>query len=99
CLTRSIKSSLHLGSSKRAVAQQSAVLSGERNALGDTLIDDAAAYFSKPVHIGFPGTVISPLNCIVKQTVHAVAVVLVILGCIDTSLRGNGVRASRRILK
>ena len=50
------------------------------------------------MHIGFASAVIAALNGIVKQAENAVAIVLIIFSSIDATLRGNGVRAARRIL-
>ena len=51
------------------------------------------------MHISFTTPVISALDGIIKETVHRVTIVLVILGRIDASLRGNGMRSTRRILE
>ena len=42
--------------------------------------------------------VVTALYSIVEQTVYRVAVVLIVLGCIDTTLSGDGVCAARRVL-
>ena len=48
--------------------------------------------------IGFAGTEIPALDRVVKKSVSAVTIVLVILCGVDAALRGDGVRATRAIL-
>src|ERR1700742_2848639 len=67
-LTCRIEGTLYLRSAKRAVAQQTTVFTGKRDTLCHTLVDDAGADLGQAVNVGFPGTVISTLDSIVKQT-------------------------------
>ena len=48
--------------------------------------------------ISLAGTEVPALNCVVEESVGAVAIVLVILRGIDAALRGDGVRAARAVL-
>ena len=68
-LTSSIECTLNLGSTERTVAEQSTIFPCERNTLCYALVNDAGAYFSKPVYISFAGTVIATFDGIVKQTI------------------------------
>ena len=68
------------------------------NTLRNALVDNIVGYFSQTVNVGFAGTVVATLYCIVEQTVHRVAVVLVILSGIDTTLCSDGVCTARRVL-
>ena len=79
--------------------QAAAILTRERHALGHALVDDLNADLRQPVNVGFARPEVAALYRVVKQAVDAVAVVLIILGGIDAALRGNGMRAARRILK
>ena len=47
---------------------------------------------------GFARAKVAPFDRVVKQTIHAVAVVLIILGGVNAALRGDGVRAARAVL-
>ncbi len=88
----------HLGPAEGSVVEQSAVLAGEGNALGHALIDDIDAQLREPVHVRFARPVIAALDGVVEQAVDAVAVVLVVLGGVDTALRGDAVRPPRAVL-
>ena len=48
--------------------------------------------------IGFAGTEVPALDRVVKKSVSAIAIILVILCGVDAALRGDGVRATRAIL-
>src|SRR6185312_1764898 len=98
-LPRGIEGPLYLYTPERTVAQQSAVFPRERHSLCHALIDDIGAHLGQPVDIAFARTVIPALDRIIKKTEHAVAVVLVILGCIDSPLGRDAVRPARRILE
>src|SRR5260221_12854430 len=98
-LSRRIEGTLHLCAAERAVAQQTAIFAGKRHPLCYALVDDAGADFGQPVNVGLTGTVIPALNGIVKETEYAVPVILIVLSSINAPLRGNAMRATRRILK
>jgi hypothetical protein len=63
------------------------------------LINDIHTHFREPVDVAFPGTVVSAFDGIVKQAVNAIAVILIILGRINSTLCRNAVRAARAVLK
>ena len=50
------------------------------------------------MHIGLAGTKIAAFDRVVEKPVNAVAVILVILGCIDATLRGDRVGAAGTVL-
>lgn len=66
--------------------------------MGDALVDDIGTHFGQTVDVGLTGTVVATFDGVVEQAVNRVAVVLVVLGCIDTTLGSNGVGAARRVL-
>ena len=88
-----------LSATEGAIGQQSAVFAGEGHALGDTLVDDIRRDLGQPVHVGLTGTVVATFDRIVEQPIHAVAVVLVILGGIDSTLRGDRVGATWAVVE
>ncbi len=98
-LSGGIKSPLNLNPAEGPVAQQAAVFAGERHSLSDALVDDIGADLGQPMNIGFPGPIVPALDGIIEQAEGAVAVILVILGGINASLRRDAVRPSGGILE
>ena len=88
-----------LRAAERAVREQAAVLARERHALRDALVDDVHADLREPVHVGLARAEVAALDRVVEQAVDAVAVVLVVLRGVDAALRGDRVRAARRVLE
>ncbi len=89
----------NLRAAEAAVVEVAGVLARERHALRHALIDDVEADLRQAVDVGFAGAEIAALHRVVKQAVDAVAIVVIILGGVDAALRGDGVRAPRRILE
>ena len=87
-----------LHAAEGAVVQQSAVLPGERHALGDALVDDLHADLGQPVDVGLPGPEVAALDRVVEQPVDRVAVVAVVLGRVDAALGGDRVGPPRGVL-
>ena len=56
-------------------------------------------HLGEPVDVRLAGAVVAALDRVVEQPVHAVAVVLVVLGRVDAALRGDRVRAPRRVVE
>ena len=81
-----------------AVVEESTIVAGEGYTLGNTLVDDAATDFSQTVDVGFAGTVVATFDGIAEKTFDAVAVVLIVLGCIDAALGSDGVCTAGGIL-
>ena len=97
-LSAGIERARYLCPAERTVVEQSAVFAGKRYALRHALVDNGIRYFGQTVHVGFTGTIVAPFNRVIEQTVYRIAVVLIILGRIDPSLRSNRVCTTRRIL-
>ena len=91
-LTAGVESTRNLRAAERTVVEITGIVAGKRHALRHTLVNDIVAHFRQTIYVGFAGTVVAPLDGIVEKTVDAVAVVLIVLGRIDTALRGDGVR-------
>ena len=98
CLTSCIECAADLRSSKWSISQKATILASKWNPLCRALVDNVHADLSKPIHVGLPRPVVTTLHCIVEKPVHRVAVVLVILGGIDATLRGDWVGTTRAIL-
>ncbi len=84
-----------LHAAEGAGVQQAAVLAGERDALGDALVDDLHRHLGEPVHVGLAGAEVAALDGVVEQPADGVAVVAVVLGRVDAALGGDGVGAPR----
>ena len=50
------------------------------------------------IDVRFPGTVVAALDGVLEKAADAIAVVLVILGGVDTALSGDRVRTTRAVL-
>ncbi len=98
CLSFGVECTAHLCAAERAVGEQAAIFTCEGHALGYALVDDVARHFGEAVHVGFARTEVAALDRVVEQTVNRVAVVLVVLGCVDAALGRNGVCAARAVL-
>ena len=97
-LAAGVEGPLHLSSAERAVVEEAAVFAGERNALGDALVNDLGRDFSETVDVAFPGAEVAAFDGIVEEAVNGVAIVLVILGGVDPALGCDGVGAARAVL-
>jgi len=97
-LTAGVEGALHLDTTEGPVVQQAAVFAGERDALGDALVDDVGADLGEPVDVGLPGPVVAALDGVVEQPHRRVVVVAVVLGGVDAALGGDRVGAARAVL-
>ena len=98
-LTTSIKRSRNLRPTKGPIRQSTTILPRKRNPLGHTLVDDIHTHLRKPMHIRLPRSEIPTLHRVIKQPMHRVPVVLIVLRRIDPTLRRNRVRTPRAVLK
>jgi len=62
------------------------------------MVYNIIAKLCQAVNIGFSGSKIAPFYRVIKKPPNAVAIILVILGGIDTPLSSDAMRASRGIL-
>ncbi len=98
-LATRVEGARYLHSAKRAGREQAAVLAGERHALGGALVDDARADFREPIHVRLARAEVAPLDRVVEQPEHGVAVVLIVLRRVDPALGRDRVGAPRRVLE
>jgi len=89
----------NLRAAEGAVGEEAAVFAGEGHALRGALVDDVDRDFGEAMDVGLAGAVVAALHGVVEEAVNAVAVVLVVLGGVDATLRGDGVRAAGRIVQ
>src|SRR5688500_16070924 len=80
---------------ERTVGREAALYARARDSLRYTLVDDVDAQLGEPVDVSFARAEVASLDGVVEKAIHAVAVVLVVLGGIDSALCGNAVRAPR----
>ena len=66
--------------------------------MSDTLVDDLGGNLGKTMNVGFAGAEIAPFDSVVKEAKYRVAVVLVVLGGVDSSLSGDRVGAAGAVL-
>ena len=88
----------HLHATEGAVVEEAAVLASEGDALRDALVDDVGADLGEAVDVVLTGAVVAALDRVVEETVDGVVVVAVVLRGVDTTLRGDGVRAAGGVL-
>ena len=97
-LAAGVEGALHLHATEGPGVQKAAVLAGERNALGDALVDDVSAYLGQPVDVGLAGAVVAALDRVVEQPVGGVVVVAVVLRRVDAALSRDGVGPAGAVL-
>ena len=97
-LSTSVEGALHLDATEGTVVEQATVLTGERNTLGDALVDDVRADRGQTVDVRLAGAVVAALHGVVEQAVDGVTVVLVVLRSVDATLGGDGMGTTRRVL-
>ena len=97
-LAAGVEGALHLDATEGTVVEQAAVLTGERDALRDALVDDVRADLGEAVDVRLAGAVVAALDGVVEQPHRRVVVVAVVLGRVDTTLRGDRVRAAGAVL-
>ena len=66
--------------------------------MSDTLVDDAVADFRQTVDVSLARTVVAAFDGIVEQTLHAVAVVRIVLRSVDAALCSDAVGTTRTVL-
>ena len=93
-LPAAIEGPLHQHAAERPVRQFPAVLASKRHPLRHRLIDDRRAQFGEAVDVLLPRTKVSPLLRVGEQPPDRVAVVAIVLGRVDPSLRSDAVRRS-----
>ena len=81
-----VERTTYLHATERAVGEQAAIFASKGYALRNALIDDACADFSEAIYVCFASTIVAALHRIVEEAIYRVAVVLIVLSCIDTAL-------------
>ncbi len=79
----------HLGATERTVGKKASVFTCEGYTLSHTLVDDIVGHLGQTIYVGFAGTVVTALYCVVEEAINRVSVVLIVLCSIDTTLCGN----------
>ncbi len=97
-LALGVECTAHLCATERTVGEQTAVFACEGHTLCHALVDDIVRHLGQTVYVGLAGTEVTALYCVVEQTVYRVAVVLIVLGCVDTTLRCDRVSAAGAVL-
>ena len=97
-LPTGVECSGDLCAAEGAVVEQSAVIARKGYSLRHALVNNVAADLCQAVDVGLASAVVASLDGIFEEAFHAVAIVLVVFGGIDASLRGDGVCATGGIL-
>jgi hypothetical protein len=85
--------------SKGTIGQKTTIFTGKWHTLRNALIYDVSANLCKTMYIGFPGSIITSFDGIIKESIYTVSIILVILGRIDASLRSDAVCSSRTVME
>src|SRR5258708_11354005 len=83
----------HLRAAEAAVVEQAAVLTRERHALRDALVDDVDRQLGEPIHVRLACAVVATLDRVVEEAVGALAGVWIVLRPGGAALRRGRVRA------
>ena len=98
-LAAGVEGARHLRAAEGAVGKEAAVFAGEGHTLRHALVDDVARDLGQAVDVGLAGAEITALDRVVEEPEDAVAVVLVVLGRVDSALGGDRVRPARAVMK
>ncbi len=98
-LPADVERAADLGAAEAAVVEQPAVLAGERDSLGDGLVDDVHRELGEAVDVALAGAEVAALDRVVEQPVDAVAVAAVVLRRVDPALGGDRVGSTRRVVE
>jgi len=97
-LTLGVECTAYLSTTERTVGQHATILTSERNTLSDALVDNIVADLSQTINVGLASTIVTTLYGIIEQTIDRVTIVLIALSGVDTTLSGDRVSTTRRIL-
>ena len=98
-LSTGVEGAANLGATKTAVIEQSTIFTSKRHALGNHLVDDVDRHLGQAIHVAFARAEVTTLDGVTEKSRNAVAVTLIVLGCIDATLSGNRVGAARGVMK
>ena len=97
-LSLGIEGTAHLCATERTVGQHATIFTCERHALSHALVDDIVTHLSQTINIGLTSTVVTTLHGVIEKTIYGVAVVLIVLCGVNTTLCGDRVRTAWRVL-
>ena len=98
CLALCIERTAYLCTTERTVSKHTAIFTCERNTLSNTLVDDIVRNLCKAIYVCLTGTIVTTLYSVIEKTVYRVAIVLIVLGSVDTTLSRNRVCTTWRVL-
>ena len=98
CLTLRIERTAYLSTTERTVCQHAAILTSKGYTLCHALVDDVVRHLCQTIDVGFASTIVTAFHCIIEEAINRVAIVLIVLGCIDTTLSCDRVSATGRVL-
>src|SRR4029453_1613716 len=98
-LAARIERPLDLHAAEGSRLEQAAVIAREGHALGHALIDDVHAHLRQAVGVCLAGAEVTAFHGVVEEAEDAVAVVPVVLGCVDSALGCDGVSAAGSVVE
>src|SRR5262249_54555750 len=98
-LAARVKRARDLSAPERTIGKHSSVFTSKGHTLGDALVDDIQADLSQTVNVGFAGSKVAAFYRVINQSINTLAVILLIVCGVDTTLSCDAVGASRTILK
>src|ERR1700722_7343874 len=93
-----VKRARYLRAAERTIRQQTTVFARKRHALRNALVNYINADLGQTINIGLARAEVAALDGVVEKTIDAVAVVLVVLGRVDSTLGGDTGGAARTVL-
>ena len=98
-LAAGVEGPAHLGAAEGAVVEEATVLACQRYPLRHGLVDDLKRDLGQAVDVRLAGAEVAPLHRVVEEALDAVAIVPIVLGGVDPSLRGDRVRPAGGVLE
>ena len=98
-LAAAVEGALHEHAAERARGKNPAVLAVEGHALGDGLVDDVGRELREPPDVRLAGAEVAALHRVDEQPAHRVALVRVVLGCVDAALGRDRVGPAGGVLE
>ena len=98
-LAAAVEGALDEDAAERARRQHAAVLAVERDALGDSLVDDVGGGLSEAPDVRLARAEVAPLDRVDEEALDRVALVRVVLGRVDAPLGRDGMGSPGRVLE
>ena len=98
-LAARIERARYLRPAERAVVEISRIVAGERDSLGNGLVDDGVAHLREPINVRLARAEVAALDRVTEEALDAVPIIWIVLGSIDAALGSDAVAPAGRVLK